>query len=65
MDSIYETCLCAELAESGLSFARQRQLPYLRLSRTPLGLLMNFNTVLMKDGIIRVLNPNGSRQRKS
>jgi GxxExxY protein len=107
VESVYETCLCDELAEAGLTFARQRQLPilyktrtlnghfqldviveealvleikavhqvhpiyqaqlmtYLRLSGTPLGLLMNFNIVLMKDGIIRVLNPNGPRQSKS
>jgi GxxExxY protein len=98
VESIYETCLCDELAEAGLAFARQRRLPvvyknrtlegtfqldiivedtlvleikavhqmqplhqaqlmtYLRLSGVSLGLLLNFNTVLMKDGIIRVLN---------
>ena len=104
VESIYETALCDELAEAGLSFARQRRLPahyknrvldghyqldviveetlvleikavqqvhpirlaqlmtYLRLSATPLGLLMNFNAVLMKDGVTRVLNPNGPWQ---
>jgi GxxExxY protein len=107
VESIYETCLCDELAEAGLAFVRQRRLPvlyknrtlegsfqldviveetlvleikavhqvhplhqaqvmtYLRRSGAPLGLLMNFNTALMKDGIIRVLNPNGARQQTS
>jgi hypothetical protein len=32
-------------------------LTYLRLSGMPLGLLLNFNTVLMKDGVTRILNP--------
>jgi len=31
-------------------------LTYLKLSDLELGLLLNFNTVLMKDGIIRVVN---------
>jgi hypothetical protein len=38
---------------------------YLRLSGAPPGLLLNFNTVVMQDGIVRVLNPIGSGQRKS
>lgn len=31
-------------------------LTYLRLSKSPLGLLLNFNTALMKDGIVRLAN---------
>lgn len=31
-------------------------LTYLRLTRKPLGLLLNFNTNLMKDGIVRLAN---------
>jgi GxxExxY protein len=103
VESIYDTCLCDELAGAGLAFARQRRLPvlyksrtldgtfqpvliveetlvlevkavlqlhplhqaqlmtYLRLSGVALGLLLNFNTVLMKDGITRVLNSTGPR----
>jgi GxxExxY protein len=34
MESIYETCLCDELAEAGLAFARQRRLPALYKNRT-------------------------------
>jgi len=100
LESVYETCLCDELAAAGMVFARQRRLPvvykgrtldlyyqmdvvieenlvleiksvhlvmpihetqlqtYLRLSGMPLGLLMNFNVVLMKDGVCRVINPD-------
>ncbi len=107
VESIYETCLCDELADARLAFARQRRVPvvyknrtlegsfqldviveemlvleikavhllhplhpaqlmtYLRLGGAPLGLLLNFNTALMKDGIIRVLNPHGAPQRAS
>jgi GxxExxY protein len=105
VENIYETCLCDELAEAGLAFARQWRLPvlcktrtlegsfqldiiveetlllevkavlqvhplhqaqlmtYLRLSGVNLGLLLNFNAVLMKDRITRVLNSAGRRQR--
>jgi GxxExxY protein len=35
---------------------------YLRLSGLPLGLLMNFNSVRMKDGISRVIGPNAPWQ---
>ena len=31
-------------------------LTYLRLSKKPLGLLINFNEVLLKDGITRIVN---------
>ncbi|MSP01851.1 MAG: GxxExxY protein [Acetobacteraceae bacterium] len=33
-------------------------LTYLKLSGSPLGLLMNFNAAQMKDGIRRVIGPN-------
>jgi GxxExxY protein len=104
VESLYEACLCDELADAGLRFARQQQLPvvyknrplsghfqldivvddalvleiksvhqvhpiheaqlttYLHLGGFPLGLVMNFNTVLMKDGVTRVLNSKGPRQ---
>jgi hypothetical protein len=31
-------------------------LTYLRLAEKPLGLLINFNEVLLKDGITRIIN---------
>ena len=99
IESYYETGLCDELTEAGLSFARQRRFPivykkrtldghyqpdiivedtlileiksvyqilpvheaqlltYLRVSGLPLGLLLNFKTALMKDGVTRLINP--------
>jgi GxxExxY protein len=95
LESVYEQCLCAELAEHDLPYARQvalpvvyksthidagfridivvagelvlelkavdvllpvhsaQVLPYLRIGGYPLGLLMNFNTVRLKDGLRR------------
>jgi GxxExxY protein len=35
---------------------QQQLLSYLRLSRRPLGLLINFNVPILKDGIHRVIN---------
>ncbi len=35
---------------------RAQLLSYLKLSGKPLGLLLNFNVVLMKDGIVRMRN---------
>jgi GxxExxY protein len=97
LESAYEECLCCELNQSGIAFARQVPLPivykgihldcgyrldvvvqselileiksvdhllpihdaqlltYLRLSGRKVGLLMNFNTVVLKDGIRRLI----------
>jgi GxxExxY protein len=95
LESAYEECLCYELAEQGLAFARQVDLPivykgvqlecgyrmdivvenwvlvelktvdellsvheaqlltYLRLSKLRTGLLINFHTRILRDGIRR------------
>ncbi|GIL38821.1 GxxExxY protein [Roseiterribacter gracilis] len=95
LESVYEQCLCFELADRGLRFERQKALAlayrefsipnalrldlvvedavvvevkavntllslhraqlltYMRLSTLPLGLLINFNVPLLKDGIRR------------
>ncbi len=95
LESAYEECLCFELKQAGVIFARQaplaviykdvrldcgyrldivvgreliieiksverlapvheaQMLTYLRLSGCKVGLLMNFNTVLLKDGLRR------------
>ena len=95
LESVYEECLCFELKQCGLAFARQVQLPveyksvrldcgyrmdvvmegeliieikaverilpiheaqmltYLRLSGRKIGLLMNFNSLALKDGLRR------------
>jgi len=35
---------------------KKQLLTYLRLANKPLGLLINFNEVLLKDGIVRIIN---------
>jgi GxxExxY protein len=46
-----------ELANETLNDLHLAQiLTYLKLSRTKLGLLINFNTVLFKEGVRRVVN---------
>jgi hypothetical protein len=40
LESAYEECICHELSIGGLS----------------LGLLLNFNVILMREGIVRVVN---------
>jgi len=62
LESAYEACLSRELELRGVK--HQRQLPvhtaqvitYLRIKKFPLGLLINFNEVLIKNGIHRILN---------
>ena len=98
LESAYEACLAAELAQCGLQVERQRALPlvykdvqvdcgyrldllvegqviveveavdklaaihdaqvisYLRLSGCRVGLLVNFNVLLLKDGLRRLVN---------
>jgi len=36
-------------------------LTYLRLTGKPIGLLLNFNVTLMKDGIVRLINTPETR----
>jgi GxxExxY protein len=97
LESAYEECLCFELKQSGIAYARQVPLPvtykqvrleagyrmdivveqeliveikaierllpiheaqmltYLKLSGLKIGLLLNFNSILLKDGLKRVV----------
>ena len=97
LESVYETCMCHELAKRGLAFQRQLSLPinydtirleaglridllvekqvvvelkasegmiplyeaqlltYLKLTNLRIGLLINFNVPLIKDGIRRIV----------
>lgn len=57
-DVIVEEKLLVELkaAEKLLPIHTAQVITYLRLKRFPLGLLINFNEILIKDGIHRVLN---------
>jgi GxxExxY protein len=96
LESVYETCLCQELADQGVPFERQVVLPltyksrpidaayridllvgrkviveikvvekllpiheaqvltYMRLADIPLGLLLNFQNVVLRQGIRRL-----------
>lgn len=49
LESAYERCLCKELQRAQL-------LSYLKLSDLHLGLLMNFNETMLRNGIIRIAN---------
>jgi len=97
LESIYESCLCYELDQAGLKYARQVHLPvcykglkfdeglridiliedrlvielktvektlpvheaqllsYMKLGKHPVGLLINFNVPVLKEGIKRFL----------
>ncbi|MBN8526404.1 MAG: GxxExxY protein [Planctomycetes bacterium] len=99
LESVYEECLCVLLAENGLGFVRQGEIPvrfrgrnvghgfrydllvegqllielksvektlpihkaqvltYLRLIPVPLGLLVNFNSERLVQGITRLIHP--------
>jgi hypothetical protein len=63
LESVYNHCLSWELQQHGIQIDREVPLPlheaqtrtYLRLSNCQIGLLLNFNTVLLKDGIRRFI----------
>jgi GxxExxY protein len=58
MDLLVENLLIIELkcAESLLPIHKAQLLTYLRPANKPIGLLLNFNVVHMRDGIKRILN---------
>lgn len=67
-DLLVESCVIVEIkAVERLTAVHEAQLlTYLRLSSRPVGLLMNFNSTRLKDGIKRmVLNPNAASLRPS
>lgn len=54
---VQETVVVEIKAVEGIApIHRAQLLSYLKLSRKPLGLLLNFNVVLMKQGIVRMRN---------
>jgi GxxExxY protein len=57
-DLIVEDLLLIELkaVEALLPVHKAQAITYLKLLRLPLGLLVNFNVPLIKDGIKRVIN---------
>jgi len=58
LDLVVEETVIVELKSvAKLKDIHKKQLlTYLRLAKKPLGLLVNFNEVLLKDGIVRIIN---------
>jgi GxxExxY protein len=58
MDLLVESSIIVELKsfEEIKPVHKKQLLTYLRLAKKPLGLLINFNEVLLKDGIVRIIN---------
>jgi GxxExxY protein len=62
LDLLVEDLIIVELksVEQVKAVHKKQLLTYLKLTRKPLGLLINFNEVLLKDGITRIINkPSG------
>jgi GxxExxY protein len=58
IDFLVEDNIIVELksVEKVRDVHKKQLLTYLRLAQKPLGLLFNFNEVLLKDGIMRIIN---------
>ncbi len=58
IDLLVEDTLVVELKSVNQvnDIHKKQLLTYLKLSQKPLGLLLNFNEVLLKDGITRIIN---------
>ncbi len=58
IDLLVEDTIVVELKSVGevKDIHKKQLLTYLRLSKKPLGLLINFNEILLKDGITRIIN---------
>ena len=58
IDLLVEDSIIIELksVEEIRNIHKKQLLTYLRLSKKPLGLLINFNEILIKNGITRVIN---------
>ncbi len=58
LDLVIEDTVVVELksVEEVQPVHRKQLLTYLRLAKKPLGLLINFNVPLLKEGITRIIN---------
>jgi GxxExxY protein len=58
IDLLVENTIIVELksVEKVRAVHKKQLLTYLRLAKKPLGLLINFNETLLKDGITRIIN---------
>ncbi|HWX53754.1 MAG TPA: GxxExxY protein [Verrucomicrobiae bacterium] len=63
IDMLVENCVIVELkcADLLLPIHKAQLLTYLRIADKPLGLLLNFKVVHMREGIKRILNNKHSR----
>jgi len=58
LDLLVEDVIIVELksVENIQDLHKKQLLTYLRLTKKPLGLLLNFNEIVLKDGITRIVN---------
>ena len=58
LDLLVEDVIIVELksVENVQDLHKKQLLTYLHLTKKPLGLLLNFNEIMLKDGITRVIN---------
>jgi len=46
----------SQIIKAAIAVHKKQLLTYLRLAKKPLGLLINFNVPLLKDGITRIID---------
>ena len=58
LDILVENCVIVEIkaVENIIPLHKAQLLTYMKLTKTRLGLLINFNTIHLKDGITRLVN---------
>jgi GxxExxY protein len=63
MDLLVEKKIIVELksVETVQNVHKKQLLTYLRLAKKPLGLLLNFNETVLKNGITRIINSETSQ----
>ena len=62
LDLLVEDTIIVELksVEKVQNVHKKQLLTYLRMAKKPLGLLINFNEVVLKDGLCRIINAPSS-----
>lgn len=63
VDLLFEYTIIVELksVEKVQDVHKKQLLTYLRLANKPLGLLLNFNETVLRDGVTRIINAPASR----
>lgn len=64
LDVYVDRCLILELkaVEKVLPIHKAKLMSYMKLLDAPIGLLINFNEVVLKDGIHRMILPNANKE---